>query len=204
MIRADIKVSAHTHTHTNTHTHTHAHTHTILNSYALPLIHADIKVSDDKNKCNVMQCFLYKRYSDDKCIDASRYTMLTHCNCMHYCTLYDRLNNCEHVLSISSVIILNNLIEFCWIIIDSVNIVNNSNSTAGAIRSEENLPWHQFLGEMQRIAFRLMLSSCVSVCVSVCLSVCVCMPRLWTSGKRFEIEMPFFFYIARNDTGHNL
>ena len=27
------------------------------------------------------------------------------------------------------------------------------------------------LGEMQRIAFRLMLSSCV--CVSVCLSVCV-------------------------------
>ena len=48
-----------------------------------------------------------------------------------------------------------------------------------------------FLGEMQRIAFRLMLSSCVSVCV--CLSVCVYMPRLWTSGKWFEIETPFFF-----------
>ena len=32
-----------------------------------------------------------------------------------------------------------------------------------------------FLGEMQRIAFRLMLSSCVclSICLSVCLSVCV-------------------------------
>ena len=28
-----------------------------------------------------------------------------------------------------------------------------------------------FLGEMQRIAFRLMLSSCVCVCVSVCLCV---------------------------------
>ena len=41
-----------------------------------------------------------------------------------------------------------------------------------------------FLGEMQRIAFRLMLSSCV--CVSVC------MPRLWTPGKRFEIETSFF------------
>ena len=31
----------------------------------------------------------------------------------------------------------------------------------------------RFLGEMHRIAFRLMLSSCVCVCVSVCLSVCV-------------------------------
>ena len=45
-----------------------------------------------------------------------------------------------------------------------------------------------FLGEMQRIAFRLMLSSCVCVCVCVC----VCMPRLWSSGKRLEIETPFF------------
>ena len=63
-----------------------------------------------------------------------------------------------------------------------------------------------FLGEMQRIAFRLMPSSCVCVyvCVCVCVSVCVCVPHLWTSGKRFEIEMPFFFEIARNDTGHNL
>ena len=49
----------------------------------------------------------------------------------------------------------------------------------------------RFLGEMQRIAFRLMLSSCVCVCV--CLSVCVCMPRLWTSGKRLEIETSFSF-----------
>ena len=45
---------------------------------------------------------------------------------------------------------------------------------------------------MQRIAFRLMLVSCVSVCLSVCVFVSVCMPRLWTPGKRFEIEMPFF------------
>ena len=30
-----------------------------------------------------------------------------------------------------------------------------------------------FLVEMQRIAFRLMLSSCVSVCLCVCVCVCV-------------------------------
>ena len=52
---------------------------------------------------------------------------------------------------------------------------------------------HRFLGEMQRIAFCLMLSS---VCVSVR------MPRLWMPGKRFEIETVFL--IARNNTGHNL
>ena len=56
-----------------------------------------------------------------------------------------------------------------------------------------------FLGEMQRIAFSPMLSSCV--CASVCVCVCVCMPRLWTSGKRFEIETSFFL-IARNNTAH--
>ena len=39
---------------------------------------------------------------------------------------------------------------------------------------------YELLGEMQRIAFRLMLPSCVCLCV--------CMPRLWTSEKRFEIE----------------
>ena len=49
-----------------------------------------------------------------------------------------------------------------------------------------------FLGEMQRTAFRLLISSCVCVC----LSVCVCMPRLWTSGKWFEIETSFFYWIA--------
>ena len=31
-----------------------------------------------------------------------------------------------------------------------------------------------FLGEMQRIALRLMLSSCVCVCVHACLRACVC------------------------------
>ena len=53
---------------------------------------------------------------------------------------------------------------------------------------------HTSLDEMQRIAFRLLLSSYVCVCLSVCICVCVCvcMPRLWTSGKRFEIETSFF------------
>ena len=62
-----------------------------------------------------------------------------------------------------------------------------------------------FLDEMQHIAFRLMLSSCMCVCVCartracvcvsvcVCMCVCVCMPRLWTSGKRFEIDTPSLF-----------
>ena len=59
---------------------------------------------------------------------------------------------------------------------------------------------------MQRIAFCLMLSSCVrlSVCVCACVCVCVCMLRLWMPGKRFEIETSFFFQFARNDIGHNL
>ena len=34
---------------------------------------------------------------------------------------------------------------------------------------------------------------CVSVCVCLCVCVSVCMPRLWTPGKRFEVEMSFFF-----------
>ena len=42
----------------------------------------------------------------------------------------------------------------------------------------------RFLDEMQLIAFRLMLSSCVCVCVCR-----VCGPR----GKRFEIETSSFF-----------
>ena len=32
----------------------------------------------------------------------------------------------------------------------------------------------KFLGEMKRIAFRLMPSSCVCVCLCVCVCVCVC------------------------------
>ena len=62
----------------------------------------------------------------------------------------------------------------------------------------------RIFGQMQRIAFRLChrhvcvyVCVCVCVCVRVCVFVCVCvcvgMPRLWTSGKRFEIETPFFF-----------
>ena len=31
------------------------------------------------------------------------------------------------------------------------------------------------------------------ICVCLCVCVCVCIPRLWTSGKRLEIETPLFF-----------
>ena len=43
-----------------------------------------------------------------------------------------------------------------------------------------------FLGEMQRIAFRLMLSSCVCVCVCVCLSVCrsVCVFAAFVDARK--------------------
>ena len=51
---------------------------------------------------------------------------------------------------------------------------------------------YQLLGEMQRIAFRLLLPSCVCVCV--CLSVSVC---LWTPGKRFEIETSLVLNCAK-------
>ena len=39
--------------------------------------------------------------------------------------------------------------------------------------------------------YAIIVCMCVCVCVSVFL--CVCMPRLWTSGKRFEIETSFCF-----------
>ena len=31
------------------------------------------------------------------------------------------------------------------------------------------------------------------VCVRACVRACVCMPRLWTPEKRFEIEASFYF-----------
>ena len=35
---------------------------------------------------------------------------------------------------------------------------------------------------------------CLRACVRACVRVCrVCVPRVWTSGKRFEIETSFFF-----------
>ena len=37
----------------------------------------------------------------------------------------------------------------------------------------DTIAFFTFLGEMQRIAFRLMLSSCVCVCVCVCVCLCV-------------------------------
>ena len=64
-------------------------------------------------------------------------------------------------------------------------------SADGIIRLEKCLIELQawFLGKMQRIAFRLLLSTCV------CVSVCV-LPHLWTPGKRFEVETSFFLNCA--------
>ena len=50
--------------------------------------------------------------------------------------------------------------------------------------------------------YAIVVCVCVSVCL-ICLCVCVCMPRLWTSGKWFEIDVVFFL-IAQNNTGYNL
>ena len=52
---------------------------------------------------------------------------------------------------------------------------------------------HWFLGEMQRIPFRLMLLSCVCVCVYVCVCVCVRVHAAFVDlRKRFEIQTSFF------------
>ena len=45
---------------------------------------------------------------------------------------------------------------------------------------------------------------CISpYAIVVCVCVSVCMPRLWTPGKRFEIETSFCL-IAQKNTGHNV
>ena len=51
--------------------------------------------------------------------------------------------------------------------------LQNLIGVAGLYRFTQS-PTLSFLGEMQRIAFRLMLSSCVCVCMCVCVCVCVC------------------------------
>ena len=62
---------------------------------------------------------------------------------------------------------------------------------------------------MQRIAFRLMLSSCVCVCVYVCVRVCVlcvfvCVYAAFVDGRQTvwgtDVDI---VYIARNNTVHN-
>ena len=45
------------------------------------------------------------------------------------------------------------------------------------------------LGEMQRIAFRLMLSSCVCVCVCVYLSVSVCVYAAFVRYRRRFLKL---------------
>ena len=47
----------------------------------------------------------------------------------------------------------------------------------------------QLLDEMQRIVYYRR--------VYVCFCLSVCMPRLWTPGKRFEIETSSFFFKLR-------
>ena len=58
-----------------------------------------------------------------------------------------------------------------------------------------------FLDEIQRIVFRLMLSSCVSecmcVCVCVCVSICVFVYAAFVDlSKGFEIETFVFLNCA--------
>ena len=45
-----------------------------------------------------------------------------------------------------------------------------------------------------RACVRAYVRACVRSCVRACVRACVCvyMPRLWTSGKRFEMETFFF------------
>ena len=44
-----------------------------------------------------------------------------------------------------------------------------------------------FLSEMQRIAFRFMISSCVSVCLCVCVCVCVCLCVCRVCGRQENV-----------------
>ena len=45
---------------------------------------------------------------------------------------------------------------------------------------------NSFLGEMQRIAFRLMLSSCMCVCVCLCafVSLCLCVYAAFVDARK--------------------
>ena len=36
--------------------------------------------------------------------------------------------------------------------------------------------------------YAIVVCECVCMCVCVCVCVSICMPRLWTPGKRFEID----------------
>ena len=42
------------------------------------------------------------------------------------------------------------------------------------------------------LPYAFVVCVCVRACVNACVRARVCVPRLWTSGKRFEIETSFF------------
>ena len=51
-----------------------------------------------------------------------------------------------------------------------------------------------FTEEHHYMVFSRNATHCISpYAIVVCVCVCLCMPRVWTPGKRFEIDYVFFF-----------
>ena len=115
-----------------------------------------------------------------------------------------RLMTIPDVLQYLNVLKTSNSIRLCQLVSTLISVWFTGAGFVHLVRA--------FLGEIQRIVFRLMLSSyvcvclcvymcvcvcvcvcVVCVCVCVCVCMCVCVSRFWTSGKRFKIETPFFF-----------
>ena len=75
---------------------------------------------------------------------------------------------------------------FCGLLCDKCMLPFNN-----AVSSQKRRADSVFMRNATHCIMPYAVVMCLCVCVSVCL--CVCMPRLWTSGKRFEIETPSLF-----------